>query len=305
MNETFPLSTRYENLLGMAIDVAVREAEGGRPADLVIPAVTSTPRWLVAVGRSLLPLALVVLTSLAALVGSDASGWPGRSVLAGMVVVTLACVVTGRTGTAQLGLGLTATVAAAALLPWQVGWWPLPGVVGVSVYIVSHLVVSGRAAGHRTILRFGRRLTTAEAWVVVGLVVSSASVLLVFSRLAPPHLGTGARFLVALSPSSLVAVGVAFAVVNAFVEEVLFRGAVLHHLAHVLGSWPAVLVQALAFGTLHLNGYPYGLVGMVLASVYGLLLGALRLRSGGLLAPWIAHVCADAVIFVLIVQTAT
>jgi membrane protease YdiL (CAAX protease family) len=131
------------------------------------------------------------------------------------------------------------------------------------------------------------------------------SVLLVFSRLAPPHLGTGARFLVALSPGSLVAVGVAFAVVNAFVEEVLFRGAVLHHLGHVLGSWPAVLVQALAFGTLHLNGYPYGLAGVALASVYGLLLGALRLRSGGLLAPWIAHVCADAVTFVLIVQTAT
>jgi membrane protease YdiL (CAAX protease family) len=305
MNETFPLSPRYENLLSMATDVAVREDEGGAPAYVLIqPAVTSTPRWLAAVGRSLLPLALVALISLAGLVGSDASSWPGRSVLAGLVVVTLACAVTGRAGSAQLGLGLTATVAASALLPWQVGWWPLPGLIGVGVYILFHLVGRGRAAGHRAMLRFGR-VAAAEAWMVVGLVVLSASVLLVFSRLAPPHLGTGARFLVALTPESLVVVGVAFAAVNAFVEEVLFRGAVLHHLGHVLGSWPAVLVQALAFGMLHLNGYPYGLAGVVLASVYGLLLGALRLRSGGLLAPWIAHVCADAVIFVLIVHAAT
>jgi hypothetical protein len=44
---------------------------------------------------------------------------------------------------------------------------------------------------------------------------------------------------------------------------------------------------------------------VALASVYGVSLGALRVRSGGLMAPFIAHVCADAVIFVLIVQTMT
>jgi membrane protease YdiL (CAAX protease family) len=288
----------------MATDLAVREDEGDAPVLAPIhPAATPKPRWLVAVGRSLLPLALVALTSLTAVVGRDVSGWPGRSVLLGLVVLTLVSATTGHAGSARLGLGLTATVAASALLPWQVGWWPLPGVVGVGVYLLF-LAAKGGAARCRAILRFGR-FTAAEAWMIVGLVAASASVLLVFSRLAPPRLGTGASFLVALTPWSLVAVGVAFAVVNAFVEEVLFRGAVLHHLGRVLGNWPAVLVQALAFGILHLNGYPYGLAGVVLASVYGLLLGALRLRSGGLLAPWIAHVCADAVIFVLIVRAAT
>jgi len=44
---------------------------------------------------------------------------------------------------------------------------------------------------------------------------------------------------------------------------------------------------------------------VALAAVYGLMLGAMRLRSGGLLAPWIAHVLTDLVIFVLIVKTAT
>ena len=76
MNETFPLSPRYENLLSMATDVAVREDEGGAPAYVMIhPAVTSTPRWLAAVGRSLLPLALVALISLAGLVAACWQGW--------------------------------------------------------------------------------------------------------------------------------------------------------------------------------------------------------------------------------------
>jgi hypothetical protein len=36
---------------------------------------------------------------------------------------------------------------------------------------------------------------------------------------------------------------------------------------------------------------------MVLAGIYGLVLGALRLRAGGLLAPWVALVFTDMTIF--------
>ena len=149
------------------------------------------------------------------------------------------------------------------------------------------------------------RLAAADLWMVAAVVLTSASVLLVFFRVAPPRLGTGASLLTTLTPVSLVIAGLAFALLNALVEEVLFRGAVLHHLGDLLGGWTAALVQALAFGMLHLNGYPYGPAGVALAAVYGLMLGAMRLRSGGLLAPWIAHVLTDLVIFVLIVKTAT
>jgi uncharacterized protein len=309
----------------MAIDLAVRDdgralppsADAGppphagpsaraglaAPPDLVTLATTPGAVRLVAVGQALIPLALVGLTSAMPFVGRDlAEG--GRNVLVGLAALTLLAAVTGRPGSARLGLGLTATVAAIGLLPEHLRWWPLPGVVGVAVYLLS-LAASRRDPGRRhPVLRFGR-VTAAELWMVVGLVVASAVVLMLFARSAPPRIGTGASFLVGLAPWSLAAVGVAFAIVNAFVEEVLFRGAVQQHLSGVLGSWPAVLVQALAFGVLHLNGYPYGLAGVALASVYGLTLGALRLRSGGLMAPLIAHVCADAVIFVLIVETAT
>jgi membrane protease YdiL (CAAX protease family) len=299
----------------MAIDLAVRPERAlpasaqpaahpapPAPPEVGEPAAPPGAFRVVAVGRALIPLALVGMTSAIPFVGKDlAEG--GRNVLVGLAALTLLAALTGRPGSARLGLGLTATVAAAAVLPEHLRWWPLPGVVGVAVYLLSVAVTRRDSGRPHSALRLGR-FTAAELWMVVGLVIASAVILLLFARSAPPRIGTGASFLVGLTPWWLAGVGVAFALVNAFVEEVLFRGAVQHHLSRVVGSWPAVLVQALAFGVLHLNGYPYGMAGVALASAYGLSLGALRLRSGGLMAPLIAHVCADAVIFVLIVKTA-
>jgi len=286
----------------MAGDLAVREHVLVSPS----PAGSGAGRQRRCPGSvgALVPVSLVVLSSLAPVVGSDLAHRPARILLAGLAVLTLLAAVAGRFGSTQLGLGLTATVAANSLLPWQLAWWPLPGLVGVAVYLLARMLTGEQEDSHPTGLRLGR-LAAPDIWMVAGVVVTSASVLLVFCRVAPPHIGTGASFLTLLTPWSLVVAGLGFALLNALVEELLFRGAVLHHLGHVLGGRTAVVVQALAFGLLHLNGYPYGAVGVGLAFVYGLLLGALRLRSGGLLAPWIAHVLTDLVIFVLIVSTAT
>src|SRR6266540_90541 len=255
--------------LGMATELAVRRDDGADTALAAINAAVPPRRpWWVAAGRALPPLTLVTLAALTAMSGSDLSSGSCRGMMAGLVLLTMLCAVTGRTGSARLGVGLSATVVAGALLPWQLGWWPLPGLVGAGAYILLQRASRRGATGPHA-LHLGR-LTAAEVWIVVGIAIASASALLVFSRQSPPHLGTGARFLVGLTPWSLAAAGLAFALVN-----------------------------ALAFGMLHFNGYPYGVTGVALASVYGLALGALRLRAGGLLAPWIAHVCADAVIFVL------
>jgi membrane protease YdiL (CAAX protease family) len=283
----------------MTADLATRE-HPGRPATSAAGPSLRAPR-LTAVGRALVPLTLIALSSLAPL--GDETDWPARVLLAGLAAGTLLCAISGHRANARLGLGLTATVAAGALLPWQVGWWPIPGVVGVTVYLLAHAWAGEAPHRHHPVLRLGR-LSAAGIGLVLGVAVCSAATLMIFSWFNPPRLGTGARLLEGMAPWSLVTAGMVFAAVNAFVEEVLFRGIVQQHLARVLGNWPAVLTQALAFGILHLNGYPYGLIGVALASVYGLILGALRLHSGGLLAPWLAHACADAVIFTLIVHTA-
>jgi membrane protease YdiL (CAAX protease family) len=252
--------------------------------------------------EALLAVGLVTAISLAPFVGYNPHHGGGRAVLVGLGSLTLLAAFLRRARSVRLGLALTATIAAFAL-PWEVSWWPLPGALGVMVYVWCPIAARDPSVG-RIAWRLGRR-TPSVAWAILGLVVASASTLLAFHHLSHPGLGFGTELVEALPTWSLAAAGLAFVTVNAAVEEFLFRGAILHHLRQALGAWPAVTLQAAAFGLLHLHGYPYGPIGVLLASIYGLLLGAVRLRSNGLLAPWIAHVLADSVIFIFILQAAT
>jgi membrane protease YdiL (CAAX protease family) len=250
----------------------------------------------------LLPLGLVSVVSLAPFLGYNPAHAGGRVVLVGLAALTLLAAAAGRARSVRLGLALTSTIAAFAL-PWEVSWWPLPGAVGMLVYVLSCLV--GRNPFDPVIpLRLGK-LTRADVLSILGLALVSAIFLLAFRALTPPHQFLGDQLIGAIPAWLIVLGGVVFATANAAVEEMLFRGAILHHLGHAFGVWPAVAVQAVAFGLLHLHGYPYGPIGVALATVYGLLLGVVRLRSNGLLAPWVAHVVADGVIFVFILQAAT
>ena len=55
--------------------------------------------------------------------------------------------------------------------------------------------------------------------------------------------------------------------------------------------------QAVSFGVAHLSGSPSGLLGFSGALVLGLVLGAIRLSSLGLLSAVIAHIVIDIFIF--------
>jgi len=91
-----------------------------------------------------------------------------------------------------------------------------------------------------------------------------------------------------------------FTLVNATLEEVLWRGLFQPHLAALLGPALAIVVQAVSFGAQHAHGVPRGAIGMALAGGWAVLLGALRHRSGGLLAPLLAHFVADATIALML-----
>jgi membrane protease YdiL (CAAX protease family) len=63
----------------------------------------------------------------------------------------------------------------------------------------------------------------------------------------------------------------------------------------------SVGIQAILFGAHHyLAGFPNGASGLVLTLIYGFLLGILRRLSGGMLAPLMAHIAADLVIFIIL-----
>jgi membrane protease YdiL (CAAX protease family) len=134
------------------------------------------------------------------------------------------------------------------------------------------------------------------------LVVLSSTALVFYQITIRPDLDYLRAKMPVWLPTNLVLAGMFFAVMNAALEEVIFRGVFLDALDAEFGFRIAVLVQAALFGLGHARGYPPGALGVVMASGYGLLLGLLARRSQGLAAPVLAHICADATIFALVVM---
>ncbi len=86
-----------------------------------------------------------------------------------------------------------------------------------------------------------------------------------------------------------------FALANAFAEEAIFRGIMQSALDRAFGRKSVVLIlQASSFAAFHfVSGFPNGYTGYLMALIYGIMLGYLKKRSGGLLAPYSTHVMAD------------
>jgi membrane protease YdiL (CAAX protease family) len=77
-----------------------------------------------------------------------------------------------------------------------------------------------------------------------------------------------------------------FAVATA--EELAFRGVMQHWLARTTGEWPAVLVQAVAYG-LWVAGVGWGPAWGVAAVAAGLVAGILTARTNSILVAWLWH----------------
>lgn len=90
-------------------------------------------------------------------------------------------------------------------------------------------------------------------------------------------------------------------VINGTAEDSIWAGILLS--AAEESRLPTVLALgpvAASFGLAHLHGTPSGWLGVAMAGFWGLLLTLLRLRTGGMLATYVAHVCADATIVALL-----
>jgi CAAX protease family protein len=141
--------------------------------------------------------------------------------------------------------------------------------------------------------------------VTVGLVVlaaaSSGIALIAWFKLLHPRVEDELLQLPPVGGALLLAGGLGFALVNAALEECVWRGILQDSLESAgVGAPVAIGAQALSFGIMHVGGFPRGLMGVAMATVYGAFLGLVRERSRGLLAPFVAHVIADLVIFSLI-----
>jgi uncharacterized protein len=175
--------------------------------------------------------------------------------------------------------------------------WPLRILLPLAIYAA---VVAFVPALRHTIgwLRTGTWDRTSGTLVALTAVLSGAA-LMMWVALFNPDLE---RHLVVLRMVPLWAYPLAaagFALFNAALEEVVFRGVMMEALDSALGEgYLSIGLQAISFAAFHyVTGFPNGIAGFVMVLIYGLMLGMLRRRARGLLAPWAAHVAADAVIF--------
>ncbi len=133
-----------------------------------------------------------------------------------------------------------------------------------------------------------------ERWTTVGrifAVILSLGTLAFLVIAGGPPLNIAAKALPFL-PAILFA-----AALNAFNEEMTYKASFLAVLEDVVGKQPALWMMAAFFGIWHFYGIPYGVVGVILATFLGWLLGKSMLETRGLFWAWFLHFLQDVWIF--------
>jgi hypothetical protein len=88
-----------------------------------------------------------------------------------------------------------------------------------------------------------------------------------------------------------------FAAMNAFSEEITYRSALLAPLVGIIDPRQAIYITALFFGIGHYYGVPYGILGVLMSSFLGWLLGKAMVETRGFFWAWFIHFLQDVAIF--------
>ena len=181
------------------------------------------------------------------------------------------------------------------------GFWPLPILLILAAYGLPVAAVPW-LRGSLGWVKWGK--PDAFTWVLTAVfAVLSALGVTAWRFLAHPDLSSFRQFVPAGVPLWLLPLGIVlYAALNAFYEEVLWRGVLMQSLEAAVGpGLSVVLLQAAGFGFWHFYGFPGGWLGVGLAAFFAFFMGLLRHRSKGLLACWLAHLVADTTIYILVV----
>lgn len=138
--------------------------------------------------------------------------------------------------------------------------------------------------------------------LVAATIVISAGALVAWIIIIKPDIGHHLAQMPEIPIWSYPFAGAGFAVLNAAMEEIVFRGIIMDTLDSALGATSfSLFLQAVPFAALHyLSGFPNGFWGFIMTLAYGVMLGFIRRLSRGMLAPFIAHTAADATIFTIL-----
>jgi uncharacterized protein len=183
--------------------------------------------------------------------------------------------------------------------------WPalVPLLTGFGLYLLCIWRVRALRAG-ASWLRRGSLAASVRWLVLAGVPVAAVGLVAWAAMVGNAGLSEGTQQAIAsvrgVSLWLLLPGAVLFACANAAAEELFYRGMFMEALVGTVAVVPAVVLQAASYGLQHTQGFPSGPLGVALATIYGLVLGVIRLKANGLLAPWLAHVVADLTIIALI-----
>lgn len=248
------------------------------------------------------PSWIVTALALAVFFGAVVAGAPRPAVGIPCVLVLVAA---GLWPRLEPGARVVAWLGASAAVLLVVRLPPIWPLVQLLYLVPASIAILALPA-----LRVGRRWLTLgrlELWPVIAMGGLSAVALFAWASFFGDDLSRALAFLPDW-PLWLLGLGLlGFSIVNAILEELVFRGLLQCALGSMLGQGgagvvAAILLQALLFGGCHLHGVPSGPIGAVMAGSWAILLGWSRHRTGGLLTPTLAHVAADAAIFVVLVS---
>ena len=178
--------------------------------------------------------------------------------------------------------------------------WPFALLIPFFLYLVAVLMVpSLRTSLYWT--RTGRLNGGILAMVIVTAIISGIALYL-WNRLLKPDLSIHLSFIPDMPSWLYPLAGLGFSIGNAVLEESVFRGMFMQALDSAFGpGMVSIVVQAWLFGAMHyMQGFPNGAWGIAMTFVYGIMLGVIRRRGHGMLAPTITHVCADMAIFAIL-----
>lgn len=133
-----------------------------------------------------------------------------------------------------------------------------------------------------------------DRWGRFGIIslITMSGVLLTFLVLAGRPTPTLLRSALPLLPFVVL-----FAVMNAWSEEISYRVSLIATTEPIVGSAQAVWLSAVYFGIGHFYGVPYGIVGVLLSTFFGYLLGKSLVETRGLAWAWGIHILADIWVF--------
>jgi membrane protease YdiL (CAAX protease family) len=171
--------------------------------------------------------------------------------------------------------------------------------LSILVYLIIVLSVP-KFRNNITWMKFGTFDKTTILLMCIMTILTGLS-LFIWAFFIKKDLSEFQKFIPNIPLAVLILYGIVFPICNSLFEEFMARAVLFDGFSYIFKNVVIVIIfQALIFSLWHYNGFPGGIIGVILVFIWSIFLGIIRFRSKGMLPPLIAHFFADLSISIII-----